>query len=356
MFNVKITRKIVFNPHFWIIIFIMLVITTLYYSNILFYQYSRSWPWLRAIELFEFNYDIIGIFFYIPFIYSALIFWWRGALLTWLISLVIIIPRILYYLPDTVSLVTNLLYLFTPLVIVFIISFELKWREKERHSLIEREKERQSFISQIFKAQEDERMRIARELHDGPNQTLLVIATRAQSLSTSETFSDSPQSKEQIQWIKDTAISISDEMRRLSLDLRPSVLDNLGLMSALRWLINNLNQEGIKAHMVLKGEARKLSSEVDINIFRIMQEALNNVRRHSNATEVYVNIEFKVNNIMIEIRDNGKGFSSPTTTELVAMGKLGLLGMQQRIYSLNGSFNLESEIGKGTNLTMEIKA
>lgn len=352
----KRTVKVTHNPHIWAIIFIILGLSFIYYADFFFFNLQNSWPWLRQLKLFEFNYDLHGILFTIPVIYATLIFWWRGALVTWLISLAIILPQILYYLPDTTSLFSNILFLLVPLMVVIYISIELNWRDKERKSLTEREIERQSFISQIFKAQEVERQWLARELHDGPTQTLLVMATRAQVLSSHENVKNVSQSREQAQWIKDTAISVSEELRRLSLDLRPGILDDLGLIPAIRWLVSNLNQDGINARIKFEGKSRKLSSEVDINIFRIIQEALNNIRRHSKATEAYVNLEFNPDLIKVLIQDNGNGFSLPKTSELMANGKLGLLGMQQRVQFLNGTFSLDSEPGKGTRIQIEVKA
>ena len=346
-------RKIVSIPHFWAIVVIIITLFIIYYSNFLFPD--RHWNWFWHLEVFEFNYRVNGILFYIPIIYAIFIFWWRGAMITWALSIAILAYRILYFGVNASSIVVNMIYLFFPLMVVLYISLELKWRAKERSALIEREAERQAYMSQIFKAQEDERHRLSLELHDDTTQTLLVIATRAQTLSSYENVKTMPQSKAEAEWIKDTAISVSEALRRLSLELRPGILDNLGLIPALRWLISNLSQDGIKAAFEVKGTKRVFTSETDINIFRIVQEALNNIRRHSQATEALVVIEFTPEKVNFVIQDNGIGFSLPkTTSKLTAMGKLGLTGMQQRVKFLNGTFNMVSAPGKGTKISIEL--
>ena len=347
-------NKIISSPHFWAIIVMILALSLIYYYSI-FYPDNR-WLWFRRLEVFEFRNDMHGILFFIPFIYSAFIFWWQGALVTWLVIIALVIPRIFYFEPDPFSLITNLLYFMIPLMIVIYISMRLKWRAKERQTLEDREAERQSFMVQIFKAQEEERQRIARELHDDTTQTLLVLATHAESLSNHENVKTITKSKSEALWIRDTAISVSNELRRLSLDLRPGILDNLGLIPALRWLANNLSVDGISTRFEITGIERRFPPEVEIHLFRIVQEALNNIRRHSNATAVLIKFEFTPN-VRIKIQDNGIGGSlSKTPGEYATSGKLGLAGMQQRAQFINANFSMDSENGKGTQILIELKA
>lgn len=274
-YKVKITEKVLLNPHFWIISFMIAALTVMYYASIFPFEVILSWNWLQPIEFFEFNYNINGLLFFIPILYSAIVFRWQVTIFFWLISVLIVLPRIQYFSLGLAALATNIIFLLVPLIILIYISLERKWRDRERQASNEREIERQSFISQIFKAQENERQKIARELHDGPTQTLLVLATRANDLNSCDTRNNSSNLREQAQWIKDMALSVSEELRRLSLDLRPGMLDNLGLIPALRWLAKNLTQDGIDTSVEIKGEVVRLPSEVDINIFRIVQEALN---------------------------------------------------------------------------------
>jgi signal transduction histidine kinase len=194
---------------------------------------------------------------------------------------------------NTTSLIINIIFAAIPLFIVTLATLQLSWMARERSSMEEREIERQAYISQIFKAQEDERHRIAQELHDDTTQTLLVIANRAHGLVSSDNKSDITDIKKQIDWMHKMIIHVSDDVRRISLGLWPSVLDNLGLVPALRWLIDELNQQGNPdTELKVSGEIKKLPAEMELIVFRIVQEGLNNTRRHSSATKATVEIEF----------------------------------------------------------------
>jgi signal transduction histidine kinase len=266
------------------------------------------------------------------------------------------LPFVTYYSLSIQSFMINSVFAFVPLMLVVIIAFEQKWRQTQRRILEQRELEHQVYMSQIFRAQENERQRIAQELHDGAMQELLVVANYAQTLVSNGTGEASPEVRERAGWIRDAILRVLEDMRRLSLDLRPSVLDNLGLIPALRCLVDRLNYEGgIKTRVVVHGTERKLNSETEVTIFRIVQEALNNVRRHSKATEAEVILEFAPESLEIRVQDNGKGFSlNEIIGELAASGKLGLLGMQERAKFLNSTFNIYSEPGKGTLVSIKI--
>jgi len=349
-----------FNPHLWGILGVFIVIISLYY----FYYYTdwdlhgfwRQWFWHVAI--YEYRYDLHGSLFYLPLLYVLFIYWWRGLIIMWVLTMILLVPHIISHTPDISSIYTNIILLSVPLLVVGFINAELKWRNRERKMLASREAERQVYMSQIFKAQEDERQRIAQELHDDTLQTLLVIANRAQSLVAEENPVNSPQIKEDAEWIRDALLYVSEDMRRLSLDLHPSILDNIGLVPAIRWLAERFKKESsIDSQVNIEGEVRKLSPENEVSLFRIVQEALNNVRKHSKATKASINLDFSNEDIRITIKDNGKGFSVPKTVgSLAGKGKLGLIGMQQRAKFLNGVFQISSEAGKGTTVSITIRS
>ncbi|MFC1972672.1 sensor histidine kinase [Chloroflexota bacterium] len=356
----KVTIDVIQSPHFWAIVLIVLAISFVYYA---FYYTEGSlnsdWRYLfRELAIIEIRYDIYGSLFYITFIYAALAFWWRGILITWLVTLVIMLPNLLYVWRDTPSMLANILFLTSPLLLVTFINAEIRWRERDKKILSERDAERQAYVSRVLEAQEDERQRIAQELHDDTTQTLLVIANHANTITTDESTSKLPQVAKEAEWIRDTALRLSDDVRRLSLDLRPSVLDDLGLEAALRWLLNGLNQDtGVETEIVVKGKSRKLRSEIDVTLFRVVQEALNNVRRHSNAAKVMVTLGFHPETVKVEIQDDGVGFSRRITrSELSSSGKLGILGMRQRAKSFGGTFHIHSQSGGGTSVSIEIVA
>jgi len=182
--------KLIRNIHFWVILIITAAITIIYY------EWSNWFPWFWRYFVFEFANELIGSLFFIPFLYASLVFWWRGSLVIWLLSQTAILPLLLYYRSGIEDMLINVALSFVPLTVVIIITMELKWRERQREIMAEREKERQVYMSEIFKAQENERQRIAQELHDDTTQELLVIANRAQNLVSGDCGQSSPKMRE----------------------------------------------------------------------------------------------------------------------------------------------------------------
>jgi len=147
-------------------------------------------------------------------------------------------------------------------------------------------------------------------------------------------------------------------VRRLSQDLRPAALDRLGLLSALEWLASDITEySGIEIKVNVVNSERRLPEEVELVLFRITQEALRNVWRHSQATRAEIAVEFDESKTKVTISDNGKGFNLPETIgDLARDGKLGLAGMQERARLLGGSLTVQSEPGRGSTITVELPA
>jgi two-component system sensor histidine kinase DegS len=354
-------RKLLENPHFWIIIFIFLVLVFLYYYKpegvYAVYTIGKGMEWFNPWVLFEFTHNLNGSLFIIPFLYATWVFWWRGALIVWFICLGVTLPRMIYLSFSATSLLLNIVFAAIPLFIVTLITLQLSWMAREHHSMEEREIERQAYISQIFKAQEDERHRIAQELHDDTTQTLLVIANRAHGIMSGNDKADIVEIKKQIDWMHKMIIHVSEDVRRISLGLWPSVLDNLGLVPALRWLIDEINQQGNPdTELKVSGEIQKMPAEMELIIFRIVQEGLNNARRHSSATKAVVDIQFLDSSLNLTISDNGTGFYIPLKVgNFAEMGKLGIIGMHQKCKLVGGDFNIYSKPGSGTKISVLIK-
>lgn len=321
-------------------------------------HYNQRWDWLYNLTVFEFRYSFHGSLFSLPIIYAAYIFRWRGAVIAWSLSMAVVIPRILSYKYDPLGLFENVFYLLAPVLLVLYIALERNWREKEKKSLAEREEERRLYTVHVLKAQEDERRRIARELHDDPTQTLLVVANRTQALVDDGLDAQAPDKRKELEWIRDTAISVSEELKRICLDLRPSVLDDLGLIAALRWIVAETNRTGtVQTSIEVAGSEIKLSPEREVTLFRIVQEALNNIRRHSEASAASVRVQFSEEQVRITISDNGKGFAAEKILNEINSGsKLGLRGMKERTHLLNGSIEISSDPGRGTLIIVEMPA
>jgi len=344
------------NVHLWAIIFIITTITILYYNTSAILA-NDLFIWFEWLKVYEYIYDIQGSLLFIPFLYAFIALGWRGAVVVWILSAGAIYPQIIYFSNDVASLARNIFFSFIPLMVIGLITFKLKWREKDRKILTEREAERQNYMLEVFRAQENERHRIAQELHDDTTQTLLVIASRARSLESNKKNSDAKLVKREVAYIKDAILNVTEDLRRLSLDLRPSLLDNVGLVPALIWLIDRMNQSEKVLHIQLKveGKERKLKPEDDVNIFRIIQEALNNIRRHSQAYNAWITLKYSPNSLKITIRDNGVGFSLPKEANTLShKGKLGLTGIRHRAEFLDGKLRIRSGIGKGTSISLEV--
>lgn len=211
------------------------------------------------------------------------------------------------------------------------------------------------YIRGITKAQEEERKRVARELHDDTAQALVALSRDLDDL----TSGGEPLPKrdvERLERLRQKTNDILEGVRRYSQDLRPSVVDDLGLLPGLEWLAGELSrQHGISTGVKVLGEKLRLEPESELALFRIAQEALNNVWKHSRATEAEILLEFAQDRVKMAVSDDGRGFEqSDSIGDLPSRGKLGLAGMQERARLLGGSLTIQSEPGKGTKVNVEI--
>ena len=222
---------------------------------------------------------------------------------------------------------------------------------------IELENNLHHYLQQITRAQEEERKHIARELHDDMAQILGSSLRQLDNLQrTQHTFTPAQASD-----VKDIQEQLNQGLKfvqRFIQNLRPSLLDDLGLVPALRSLTNSLEDtDGVIINFTVRGEEKRLTTESELSLFRILQEALNNVRKHAEATEVHVITEFSEKRIRLIVRDNGKGFKLARHIEsLPENGKLGLMGIQERVWLLGGSLEINSAPDKGTTLMIDIPA
>ncbi len=215
---------------------------------------------------------------------------------------------------------------------------------------------RGDLLREIFTIQEEERRRIARELHDETSQSLASLAANLEALSLMLP-ENADKIKTRLKDAQNLSLNILDEIHRLIYELRPTVLDDLGLVSAIRWLLdNNLVKVGVKVNFEVSGRVKRLSSHVEATIFRTVQEAVSNIARHSSGKHARVILHFKKGAVIVTIRDDGKGFNvkDAINSKLRPRG-LGLLGMIERIELINGKITIDSHHGKsGTEIDIEI--
>jgi len=209
------------------------------------------------------------------------------------------------------------------------------------------------YVQQITRAQEDERKRIARVLHDDAAPPLLLLIQRLDSTASHTR----PKSlKENLENLRSQAIEALEGLRRCAQDLRPRILDDLGLIAALEWMAEDLVKNyGIDAHVEVVGAERSLPAEAQLLLFRIAQEALSNIRRHAGASMAEAKLEFESDKVTMTISDNGKGFELPDQIEgLASSSKLGIIGMYERARLRGGSLRIQSELDKGTQVVAEV--
>ncbi len=197
------------------------------------------------------------------------------------------------------------------------------------------------YAALVVAAEEDQRRRLARELHDEPLQLFLHLARRLEQLEASTGAPGLSEARIQ-------ALQAAVRLRSLAHDLRPPALDQLGLVAALSSLLAELEDEtGLRTDLEIIGEAARLSPEMELGAFRIVQEALRNTVRHAQAHQVQVSVTFEPDRLLLVVSDDGRGFVREEGAELAA-GHLGLLGMAERANLLGGHLHVRSAPGTGT--------
>jgi signal transduction histidine kinase len=205
--------------------------------------------------------------------------------------------------------------------------------------------------SHLQKVREEERTRIARELHDQFGQTLSVLKMDLAWLAKHLPGPDqSLQAK--LDAMGDVIDATLQVLHRVCTELRPVILDDFGLAAAIQWQTGDFqSRTGIACSVILDTEADKLTQDESTALFRIFQETLTNVLRHAAATEIGVRLWEKENQLMLEIADNGKGIAD---TEINSPKSLGLIGMRERVYGINGSIQFSGIQDKGTRVTVAV--
>lgn len=213
----------------------------------------------------------------------------------------------------------------------------------------------QQILAQSVLAQEEERQRISIDLHDSVAQWLAGASYHAQTADALLSKSGSEEVRGELATVEDTIDKSLKELRRVVIGLRPPALDELGLDHALRQSLEDLKSDGLICKFSEVGTRTRLSSSVEIAVYRLVQEALSNIRKHAHATKVNLRLQFREDTLLVEIRDNGKGFDlSQTLDSAIAVGHMGLLGMKQRAEMLGGDIKIRTGEGAGTTLILSL--
>jgi signal transduction histidine kinase len=240
----------------------------------------------------------------------------------------------------------------------FLLSVFLMWEHYRRlaSELKKREiaeQRAQNLSTQVLRAQDEERRRISRELHDGLGQTLVAAKMIADSITGSSPAA-SAEAIAQLNSILEGGVS---SVRTMSYLLHPPLLDEIGLTSAAEWLIDGLaKRSNLSVKLQITGEKRRLPAGVELTLYRIIQESLTNIQRHASSPKADILLNFERNRVTLQVRDHGVGISAEKIRELEERSSsagLGLAGMRQRAQEQGGTFRLSSN-GHGTTIDVVV--
>lgn len=222
-------------------------------------------------------------------------------------------------------------------------------------SIKNQQRQVEQLLAQAVLAQEDERKRISADLHDSVAQWLVAASYRAQTCGQVLSGDGNAEARDELTNLESTITKSLKELRRVVIGLRPPALEELGLTHSLRQILEELRADGIDCKFNEVGIPIRLSPSVEIAAYRIVQEAIANIRKHAGATKVNLRLQFQEDKLMVEIRDNGRGFAlSQTLDSAISIGRMGLLGMKQRAEMLGGDIKIKTTEGAGTMITLRL--
>jgi signal transduction histidine kinase len=209
-----------------------------------------------------------------------------------------------------------------------------------------KENELRRALRRAVELQEDERKRLARELHDEVGQALTSILIRLKALQEEDVQAQN----ERLDDLRTLTAQTIEELRRLAMDLRPAALDSLGIVPALEWYTQQCaDRAGLDIQFIGPDSHERLPQEIELILYRIAQEGITNAMRHGKAQKIVVSLEREPHSWRLVIKDNGRGFNTAALDQ-----GLGLVGIRERVELLNGDYDIQSAPGTGTQLCIEI--
>lgn len=223
---------------------------------------------------------------------------------------------------------------------------------KQVGEVLEDAKLKQDFGLRIIEAQEEERKRLSREIHDGPAQMMANVMMRSDLIERVYKEYGAGEALSEVKNLKKMVRNALYEVRRIIYDLRPMALDDLGLVPTLRKYLQTIEEyhSTTKITYISIGEERRLPTQYEVALFRMVQESVQNALKHANAKEIKVKLELTKQNITVVIRDDGQGFD---LNEKKAES-FGLIGMRERVDLLEGELSIDSKIGAGTVILIQV--
>jgi len=212
----------------------------------------------------------------------------------------------------------------------------------------------QPLVVRIIEAQERERLKLSRQIHDGPAQSLTNLILQAE-ICERLFESDPSRAQAELANLRNAVAGTFQKVKGFILNLRPMMLDDLGVVPTLRRYVDSFSDNsGVPAHLMVTGKERRLESHKEVTIFRIVQELLNNAVDHAHATNVQINLDLSDDRVRVSVEDNGSGFELTETLISPDADKLGLATMRERIEMLGGQIHFDSGLGRGTKVSFEL--
>lgn len=223
---------------------------------------------------------------------------------------------------------------------------------KEMGEALEDAKLKQEFGLRIIEAQEEERKRLSREMHDGPAQLLANVLIRSDLAEKMHKEQGPEQSLQEIRSLKEMIRTALYEVRRIIYDLRPMALDDLGLIPTLKKYLMTVEDyhKGTNIEFLYMGEDIRLPQKYEVALFRLIQESVHNALKHAKAETIQVKVELQKSKVFVIIKDNGVGFDVSEKKK----GRFGMIGMKERVDILDGTLSVHSKQGAGTIISIKI--
>lgn len=222
----------------------------------------------------------------------------------------------------------------------------LKWINNE----LEVVQQKRQLAPRIIQAQEEERKRVAREIHDGPAQSMANVVMRTEVCEKLLDI-DMEAARKELKITREMIKNSLHDVRRIIFDLRPMTLDDLGLIPAINRYAESLKERfNTPIEINCTGQRQRVNSLIEVALFRVVQEAIQNTIKHANATHILVSLELNYEHITILVKDNGAGFDADAYLKEPRPDRYGLLGMRERLEILGGQLNVRSNPGEGTEI------
>nr|WP_102346677.1 sensor histidine kinase [Bacillus sp. Marseille-P3661] len=222
---------------------------------------------------------------------------------------------------------------------------------KQVNELIEDARQKQEFGLKIIEAQEEERRRLSREIHDGPAQMLANVMLRSELIERTSREKGMDAALIEVKDLRQMVRSALYEVRKIIYDLRPMALDDLGLIPTLkRYLTTVEDYHKIRIEFISIGREIRLAQRLEVALFRLVQEAVQNAMKHAKPKAVQVKMDINKKHVTLVIKDDGQGFDTTSKKE----GSFGLVGMRERVELLRGQLTIDSVIGKGTLIMIQV--